>query len=72
MEKIKIIIKLTKKFGIKPTQQEGNPFITPIFVVVVVIVFFFFGHPGAYAVPRPGIRSEPQLRPTQQLWQRQP
>ena len=29
------------------------------------VFFFFFGHPGAYAVRRPGIRSERQL----QLWQ---
>ena len=31
------------------------------------IDFFFFGHPVAYGVPRPGIRSNPQLRPMPQL-----
>ena len=31
--------------------------------------FFFFGHPMAYGVPGPGIRSKPQLQPKPQLWQ---
>ena len=31
--------------------------------------FFLFGHPAAYGVPRPGIRSELQLQPKPQLWQ---
>ena len=31
--------------------------------------FFFFGCPATYGVPSPGIRSEPQLRLTPQLWQ---
>lgn len=29
--------------------------------------FFFFGHPTAYEVPGPGIRSEPQVQPKPQL-----
>ena len=28
---------------------------------------FIFGHPTTYGVPRPGIRSEPQLQPKPQL-----
>ena len=31
--------------------------------------FFSFGRPVAYGVPRPGIRSEPQLQPKPQLQQ---
>ena len=30
----------------------------------------FFGHPKAYGVPRPGIRSQPELQPTSQVWER--
>ena len=33
--------------------------------------FFFFGYHIAYGVTEPGIRSEPQLQPKLQLWQRQ-
>ena len=32
---------------------------------------FIFGHPSAYGVPGSGVRSEPQVQPKQQLWQRQ-
>ena len=35
----------------------------------ICVFLFFFGHPTAYRVPRPGIRSKPQLPPTLQLWQ---
>ena len=35
------------------------------------IFLFFFGHPAAFGVPLPGIRSEPQLWPEPQLWQHQ-
>ena len=39
--------------------------------VCLFILSYLFGHPVAYGVPRPGIRSEPQLRPMPQLGQRQ-
>ena len=29
--------------------------------------FFFFGHPAAYGIPRPGIKSELEVQPTPQL-----
>ena len=31
--------------------------------------FFFFDHPAVYGIPRPGMRSEPQLQPTPKLQQ---
>ena len=34
-------------------------------------LFLCFGRPAACGVPKPGIRSEPQLQPMSQLWQRQ-
>ena len=35
-----------------------------------IFFFFFFGCPTAYGVPRPGIRSQLELCPKPQLWQR--
>ena len=35
--------------------------------VFLTLFFFFFGRPMAYEAPRPGISSEPQLRPKPQL-----
>ena len=51
---------------------------TVLFITLIVflcfgrhgIYLFIFGHPVAYEVPRPGIRSEAQLWPKLQLWQR--
>ena len=36
---------------------------------VICNFFVCFGHPTAYGVPGPGIRSEPQLQCTLKLWQ---
>ena len=38
-------------------------FISHKYCFVFVFVFFRFGHPVAYGVPGPGIRSKPQLQP---------
>ena len=42
-----------------------------LFLFSFFFFFFFFGCPGAYKVPRSGISSKPQLRPTPRLWQLQ-
>jgi len=41
--------------GLKCQIKEG------LFCLFVFCLFFIFGRPAAYGVPRPGIRSEPQL-----------
>ena len=48
------------------------PIIFLIWFVLIffIFIFFFFGLPATYGVPGPGIRSEPQLQFTSQLWQR--
>ena len=38
-------------------------------VVVNLLFCFGFGHPSAHGTPRPGIRSEPNLRTKPPLWQ---
>ena len=41
-----------------------------IIILLLFIYFLFFGLTCGYGVPRPGIRSELQVQPTQQLLQR--
>ena len=33
-----------------------------MFIIIIIIIIFLFGHPTAYGVSRPGIRSKPQLQ----------
>ena len=46
---------------LSPLSCNGN-FLPVLFIQFSLL--FFFGHPIACGVPRPGIRSEPQLQPT--------
>ena len=49
----------------------GTP-LDNVFFGFCFFFFSFFGHPMAYGVLGPGIRSEPQLWPMLHLWQCQP
>ena len=42
-------------------------FFLSFFFFFYLFIYLFFGHPAAYGVPRPGIRSEPKLQPNPQL-----
>ena len=52
--------------GVAPTTwpQERAYVIFAIHVLAKKNFFSFFGHPVAYGIPRPGMRSEPKFRPT--------
>ena len=52
----------------KPSKRRWPTETLPVFIFVFIS---FFGHPKAHGVPRPGLRSQPQLPPVPQLQQRQ-
>ena len=51
-------------------RERGHSQLTEgfLFIYLFKVFFAFFGHPMAYGIPRPGIRSELQLRAMPQLY----
>ena len=58
--------------GAEPTPQLPSPRTSlGTHGLFLFLFFFFFGFPLVYGVPRPGIRSKPEVQPALQLRQPQ-